>query len=94
MLLRTLGASRRQVWTIQLLEYFFLGALAAATGILLALGLTQLLARLALESTFTVHWMGVMEIFVFVCGLTVLVGWSNSRGVLNRPPLEILRSEG
>ncbi|GGB17878.1 hypothetical protein GCM10011511_47080 [Puia dinghuensis] len=93
-LLRTLGASRRQVRTIQLLEYFFLGSLAAATGILLALGMTQLMARLALESTFTVHWMGVIEIFVFVCGLTVLIGWSNSREVLNKPPLEILRKEG
>jgi putative ABC transport system permease protein len=81
------------VRTIQLLEYFFLGALAAATGILLALGLTLLLAKLALDSPFAVHWMGVAGIFVFVCGLTVLVGWYNSRGVLNRPPLEILRAE-
>ena len=93
-LLRTLGASRRQVRTIQLLEYFFLGALAAATGILLALGLTLLLAKLVLESSFAVHWTGVAGIFVSVCGLTVLVGWYNSRGVLNRPPLEILRAEG
>jgi len=93
-LLRTLGASRRQVRTIQLLEYFFLGALAAATGILLALGLTFILAKLAFESSFAVHWTGVVGIFVSVCGLTVLVGWSNSRGVLNRPPLEILRTEG
>jgi putative ABC transport system permease protein len=93
-LLRTLGASRRQVRTIQLLEYFFLGALAAAVGILLALGLTFILAKLALESSFTVHWIGAVGIFVSVCGLTVLVGWYNSRGVLNRPPLEILRAEG
>jgi putative ABC transport system permease protein len=93
-LLRTLGASRRQVRTIQLLEYFFLGSLAAVTGIALALGLTQALAELTLESSFTVHWMSVAGIFAFVCALTVLVGWYNSRGVLNRPPLEILRSEG
>lgn len=92
-LLRTLGASRRQVRTIQLLEYFFLGALAAATGILLALGLTFILAKLALESGFSVHWMAVGGIFVFVCALTVSVGWYNSRGVLTRPPLEILRTE-
>jgi putative ABC transport system permease protein len=93
-LLRTLGASRRQVRTIQLLEYFFLGSLAAATGILLALGLTFLLCKLALESSFSVHLAGVAAIFIIVCGLTVLVGWYNSRGVLNRPPLEILRTEG
>jgi putative ABC transport system permease protein len=92
-LLRTLGASRRQVRTIQLLEYFFLGALAAGTGILLALGLTFALSELALESGFSVHWASVAGIFVFVCVLTVLVGWYNSRGVLNRPPLEVLRNE-
>jgi len=93
-LLRTLGASRRQVRTIQLLEYFFLGALAAATGIFLALGLTLVLAELTLESTFSIHWIGVAGIFAGVCGLTVFIGWYNSRDILNRPPLEILRSEG
>lgn len=93
-LLRTLGASRRQVRTIQLLEYLFLGSLAAATGILLAMGLTFLLSELAFQSPFTVHWLGVAGIFAFVCGLTIVVGWYNSRGVLNRPPLEVLRAEG
>ena len=37
-LLRTLGASRRQIFIITALEYFFLGALASATGILISLG--------------------------------------------------------
>ena len=37
-LLRTLGASRKQIFAITALEYFFLGALAAFTGILLAIG--------------------------------------------------------
>jgi putative ABC transport system permease protein len=93
-LLRTLGASRRQVLVITLLEYFFLGALAAATGIGLSLAFSEALARISFETSFTPQWWPVLVIFVSVCGLTILIGLYNSRGVLNKPPLEILRREG
>jgi putative ABC transport system permease protein len=93
-LLRTLGASRRQVLVITLLEYFFLGALASATGIGLSLAFSEVLARMSFESSFVVNWWPVLVIFVSVCGLTILIGLYNSRGVLNKPPLEILRREG
>ena len=93
-LLRTLGASRRQVLVITLLEYFFLGALAAATGISLSMAFSEVLARMSFESTFTPQWLPVLVIFVSVCGLTILIGLYNSRGVLNKPPLEVLRREG
>jgi putative ABC transport system permease protein len=93
-LLRTLGASRRQVLVITLLEYFFLGALAAATGIGLSLAFSEVLARISFETSFTPQWWPVLVIFVSVCGLTILIGLYNSRGVLNKPPLEILRREG
>lgn len=92
-LLRTLGATRRQVRIILVLEYFFLGALAAATGILLALGFSQALAHWSFEATLSVHWGAVAEIFLIITGLTVVIGLYNSRGVLNRPPLEVLRRE-
>jgi putative ABC transport system permease protein len=93
-LLRTLGARRRQVRAILLLEYFFLGALAAATGLLLALGFSEALGKFVFDSALSIHWLPVVGIFVFVCGLVMAVGWYNSRGSLNRPPLEVLRSEG
>lgn len=92
-LLRTLGATRRQVRIILLLEYFFLGALAAATGILLSLVFAKALARWSFEAPLKIHWVAVAEIFVVITGLTMLIGLYNSRGVLNRPPLEVLRRE-
>jgi putative ABC transport system permease protein len=92
-LLRTLGASRRQVLLITMLEYFFLGALAAAIGIGLSLGFSLALAHFIFESTFSPQWWPVGLLFVSVCGLTILIGLYNSRSVLNKPPLEILRSE-
>jgi putative ABC transport system permease protein len=92
-LLRTLGASRRQIRMITTLEYFFLGGLAAATGIVLSLACSEALARYIFEATFAPHWWPVFIIFASICGLTILIGLYNSRGVLNRPPLEVLRSE-
>ena len=92
-LLRTLGASRRQILVITALEYFFLGALAAATGILLSLAGSLALAKFSFESSFSPHGGLIALLFAAVSGLTILIGLYNSRSVLNKPPLEILRSE-
>ncbi len=92
-LLRTLGASRKQIFYITALEYFFLGALAAATGILLSLVGSWLLAKYIFETEFTVQWLPLLMVFVSVCLLTVIIGLINSRAVVRRPPLEILREE-
>lgn len=92
-LLRTLGASRKQIFYITALEYFFLGALAAATGIVLSLGISWLLARFIFETAFTLQWLPLLIVFVCICLLTVFIGLVNSRAVVRRPPLEILREE-
>lgn len=92
-LLRTLGASRKQIFVIIALEYFFLGALAAITGILISLGGSWALARFNFETEFTPELMPVVLIFFAVCLLTVIIGLLNSRSVVTRPPLEILREE-
>jgi putative ABC transport system permease protein len=92
-LLRTLGASRKQIFYITALEYFFLGALAAATGIVLSLAGSWLLAKFIFETEFTLQWLPLFIVFVSVCLLTVFIGLINSRAVVRRPPLEILREE-
>jgi putative ABC transport system permease protein len=92
-LLRTLGAVRKQIFSISALEYFFLGALAAATGILLALAGSWALAKYTFKTTFTPEWWPVAAIFFGITLLTVTIGLVNSREVLSKPPLEILRRE-
>jgi putative ABC transport system permease protein len=92
-LLRTLGASRKQIFYITALEYFFLGALAAITGIVLSLGSTWLLARYRFQAPFSVLWLPLLLVFISVCALTVIIGLANSRSVVTRPPLEVLREE-
>lgn len=92
-LLRTLGASRRQVRVITALEYFFLGTLAAAAGIILSLAGSWGLAVYRFETSFTPTFLPVAVLFTLVVLLTVIIGLSGSRGALNKPPLEILRRE-
>ena len=92
-LLRTLGASRKQIFIITALEYFFLGGLAAATGLLLSVGGSWALAKYSFKTEFTPQLTPILVLFAAVSLLTVLIGIMNSRGVLNKPPLEILRKE-
>jgi len=91
-LLRTLGASRRQIFAITALEYLFLGALSALTGIVIAMAGTWLLAKYSFEIPFTINLIPALVLFFIIALLTVVIGLLNSRGVLNRPPLEILRA--
>jgi putative ABC transport system permease protein len=92
-LLRTIGASRRQIFSITALEYFFLGGLAAATGILVALAGSWALAKFTFKVDFTPQFVPILLVFLIVSGLTVLIGLANSRGILSRSPLEVLRQD-
>ena len=92
-LLRTLGASRKQIFTITALEYFFLGSLASLTGILLSVAGSWALAKFSFEAEFKPEILPVVAIFLFVSLITVFIGLVNSRGILSRPPLEVLRQD-
>lgn len=92
-LLRTLGGTGKQILVITALEYFFLGSLAALTGILLALAGGWALAVFSFKTSFAPAPLPVLVIFLGICCITVLIGLFNSRDILNRPPLEVLRND-
>ncbi|MEY3369164.1 MAG: hypothetical protein RI973_2319 [Bacteroidota bacterium] len=92
-LLRTIGAHRRQILAINMLEYFMLGSLASLTGIGLSLAGSFALARWSLEIPFEPDWLQPLLLFVSITGLTVLIGLLNSREIVRKPPLEVLRKE-
>ena len=92
-LLRTLGASRSQILWINGLEYFYLGLLSSVTGILLALLAAWSLARFSFNSDFAVSWGALPGILLGITVLTVVIGLINSREVVSRSPLEVLRQE-
>lgn len=93
-LLRTLGASRRQILRITLVEYALLGLLSASAGLLLATGAAAALAQWVFEMPFQPAFVPLLLLAVGTTALTVLIGLFNSRDVLTRPPLEVLRGAG
>jgi putative ABC transport system permease protein len=93
-LLRTLGAERAQVGRILLAEYLLLGLLAAAVGLGLALVGGWALAAFVFDVPFVPAWGAVLGALVVVPALTVAIGLAGSRGVLRRPPLDVLRAAG
>lgn len=93
-LLRTIGARTRQIIKITLIEYAWLGLFSALTGIILSLGSGFLLAKFFFEITFAFDWIELLIIGFGVITLTMLIGWFNSREVINTPPLQVLRREG
>jgi putative ABC transport system permease protein len=93
-LLRTLGASRNQILRITLVEYSLLGLLASAVGIGLAVLATWALAAYVFEATFAPVAAPLLGLAAVVTALTAALGLFNSREVLTRPPLAVLRGDG
>lgn len=93
-LLRTLGASAAQVRATLVVELAALGLMAGATGALLALGGGAAVAVFGFKAAPVLPWAPVAVTTLAVAALTVAVGLLTQRGLLRRPPLEVLRAEG
>jgi putative ABC transport system permease protein len=90
---KTLGATRRVITTVLLLEYGLLGTLAGAVGAAGAVGLTWGISRFALDIPFRLlpglTLGGVAVTAALVAGVGVAASWD----VLQRKPLATLRGE-
>lgn len=92
-LLRTLGASKKQLWVITIAEYFFLGSLGAISGIFLAGLFSTLLGTFLFDFTFIPDFGQIVQVFLLVTSMTVGIGLLNSRNVVRQSPMEVLRRE-
>ena len=92
-LLRSLGASRWQVLQVLLAEHLALGVLSVCVGALLASAAGWGLARFVFRVHFVPSLTAIVCAIIFVPALSVAVGLLASRGILNHPPLAVLRSE-
>jgi len=92
-LLRTIGAVKKQITGMTILEYAYLGFFAGFTGIGLAVLSGWVLAVYFFEIIFLPDFLGLLYIWIGIMALTILVGWFNTRDVLYRSPLEVLRKE-
>ena len=94
-LLRTLGASRRQISSILAVEYALLAFMATVAGSLLALLASYLLGEAVFEGDpYEIPWGLLISGMAVVVSVTVAIGMLLSRGISNQPPLQILRNEG
>lgn len=92
-LLKTLGAVKKQVFKITAFEYIFCGAIGVLSGLILGLTATWILSIYYFRMVFVPPLLNSLLIFVIVTALVVIAGVMNIRGILNRPPLEVLRKE-
>jgi len=92
-LLRTLGATSKQILKITSLEYLYLGALGSLSGIVLSLVSAQVLAYFIFDLAFIPSGFPFFVLFPGITLLVLAIGLLNSRSVLNSPPLQVLRKE-
>ena len=93
-ILRTLGASQRQLVSAQITEFLLLGALA---GFVAAAGATAIgwaLAERVFKFPFEIH--GLVWVYGIVGGAlaVTLAGWLGTRGTLRTSPLAVIRQLG
>lgn len=92
-LLRTIGATRRHLTQIMLIEYAVLGVLAVVVGGGLAVVGAILLAEFVFHTTVAVPPADIALAMLAGVAITLITGALANRGVLNHPPLEVLRQE-
>jgi putative ABC transport system permease protein len=92
-LLKTLGAPRRQIVTIVAAEYLFLAAIACLTGVVLGALASWALSFYFLGITFSFSPAPAIVILALTIGVTVGLGILGCWGIFSRSALEALRAE-
>ncbi len=90
-LLKTLGATRRQVGRIMLAEYALLGALGSVSGAALSVGSAWLLMKFVFESSFTPAIWPAVIVAGAMTMLAVVIGLATGREVFRETPMVALR---
>jgi putative ABC transport system permease protein len=90
-ILRTLGASERQLVAVQVAEFLTLGTLAGVVGAGGATAIGYVLADRAFQIPFGWNpWVWLIGVVGGALGVA-LAGWLGTRGTLRAPPLAVLR---
>jgi putative ABC transport system permease protein len=92
-LLKTLGATRRQVLRVFFAEYAALGFLSAGMAVLLSGAAGWVLSRFVFETSFALPYPALAALLGGIVLLTVGIGLGNSLDILRRTPLDVLRSD-
>ena len=92
-ILKTLGATRRNAGRIFSVEFLTLGAVAGLMGALLASAFSRLLLSRLLDAKFSFDWPATAAAVALTAVLAQASGWLASFRILRQKPLEVLREE-
>ncbi len=92
-ILKTLGASRRQILTSHALEYALLAVIAAVVATMLGTLAAWIAVTRLMELPFVFSPWAVAQTLAVAAGLIALFGGIGTWGVLRAPPVPYLRSE-
>ena len=90
-LLKVLGATRRQVGRIMLSEYLLLGALGSLVGIVLSVGGAWGLMRFVFKQPFQPAVLPALAVALVMIGVSVSIGLLTGRDVFRETPMAALR---
>ena len=92
-ILKTIGATRRQVTRIFSVEFLTLGLVAGLMGAILATVFSGLLLKRLLNAHFDFDWKAAALAVLLTAVLANVSGWLASFRILGQKPLEVLREE-
>jgi putative ABC transport system permease protein len=90
-LLKTLGATRRQIGRIMLAEYAVLGALGSLAGVVLSFGGSWALTHWVFRVTFAPSIIPALLVALVMILLAVTIGLATGREVFRQTPMVALR---
>ncbi len=93
-LLRTIGASVKQIRCIMGIEYALVGTISGLAGVGLSIASGWAVTRFVLNVDLFVPWGITLATVLIVAGMTLLTGMLNSLGIAKESPMESIRSEG
>lgn len=92
-LLRTLGASEKQVNAILLLEYLFIGLFAGLTGIILSVLSSWGLTTYFFDLLFYPDLKRISILLLITIAITMAIGWLHNKSILRKSPMAVLKGQ-
>lgn len=93
-LLRTIGATTKQLIKITGVEFFALGNISVVSGLILAIGLAWMSSYYFLEVTYSLNLLIAGIIYALIVLSVFILGLFLNRKVVRKSPMEVLREEG
>ncbi|MFL6352500.1 MAG: ABC transporter permease [Bryobacteraceae bacterium] len=92
-ILKTLGGTKRRISAIFSIEFSLLGAVSGLVGAVLANVFTRIVSEKFIEASPRFDWASLIVVMIGTAVLANFAGWVASARILDRRPLEVLRSE-